>query len=76
VGWPLVVGRGRGIAWNCVAPLEAAVLVLVLILVDTIWGLSSRVCASDLCSGASARALRHWMPSSAAVMTRGACWLL
>ena len=32
----MVDGRGRGMAWNCVAPLEAAVLVLVLILVDTV----------------------------------------
>jgi hypothetical protein len=31
-----VAGHGRGMAWNGVAPLEAAVLVLVLILVDTI----------------------------------------
>ena len=31
-----MAGRGRGMAWNCVAPLEAAVLVLVLILVDTV----------------------------------------
>ena len=31
-----MAGRGRGMAWNYVAPLGAAVLVLVLILVDTI----------------------------------------
>jgi hypothetical protein len=35
-GWPLVAGRGRGMAWNGVAPLEAAVVVLVLIPVDTV----------------------------------------
>ena len=56
-----MAGRGRGMAWNCVAPLEAAVLVLVLILVDTVCVGGERFVGGVVVVGAAGAVEVHYL---------------